>query len=107
MATSSCTAVAATLNVTSTVSGAEVMVTMQAPVPPHAPPQPAKVEPPAGVGVSVTTVPSGKVSGQSLEHELPPAITVPPPLPRKPRLSVPDGPASKRETSGGGRASTS
>ena len=36
---------------------AALMLTVQAPVPVHAPVQPLKVEPAAGVAVSVTTVP--------------------------------------------------
>src|SRR5580693_7275033 len=35
----------------------EFMVTMQLPLPLHAPPQPLKVAPPAGVAVNVTGVP--------------------------------------------------
>jgi len=35
----------------------EFMVTLQAPVPEHAPPHPAKVEPELGVAVSCTAVP--------------------------------------------------
>ncbi len=44
------------VNVAVTVLAASI-VTSQAPVPEHAPPQPVNVEPVAGVGVSVTTVP--------------------------------------------------
>ena len=47
-------------------------VTVQPPVPEHAPPQPSKVNPAVGVAVSVTTVPRGKVveqlDGQSIAY---------------------------------------
>lgn len=103
MATSRRTAWVATLKVTLTVCGVAEMVTVHAPVPAHAPPQPTNAEPPAGAGVSVTTVPMPKINGQSLVHESSLAITTPPPVPRKFRLSVPAGPpASKRRASGGG-----
>ena len=42
---------------------AAVSVTVQPPVPLHAPPHPAKVEPVPGVAVRLTTWPGGKVAG--------------------------------------------
>jgi hypothetical protein len=44
------------VNVAETDVGASI-VTAHIPVPAHAPPQPAKVEPPEGEAVRVTTVP--------------------------------------------------
>src|SRR5262245_48353662 len=66
-------------------------VTAQAPVPlPPPPVQPAKVEPPAGVVVSVTTVPAGYVWEQSVPQSMPGGalVTVPAPVPARTTLSV-------------------
>jgi hypothetical protein len=59
------------------------MVTVHAPVPEQAPPQPAKVEPAAGVAVSVTEVPWPYVSAQSAPQLMPAGeeVTVPLPVP--------------------------
>jgi hypothetical protein len=43
---------------------AACIVTMQVPVPLHAPPHPAKVEPPAGAAVNITCVPDWKLALQ-------------------------------------------
>ena len=58
IATSSRTACVAMLKVTLTLCGVAPMVTLHGPLPVHAPPQPANREPPAGVGTSVTIVPT-------------------------------------------------
>jgi hypothetical protein len=68
-----------------------LIVTLQVVVPLHAPPHPAKVEPPVGVAVSVTSVPSSNVPTHC-EPQLMPAgelVTVPVPLPA--RLTVNEG----------------
>ena len=59
------------------------MLTVQVPVPVHAPLQPAKVEPPVGVATRVTGAPLGKLL-LHVEPQLMPAgelVTVPVPLP--------------------------
>jgi hypothetical protein len=56
------------------------IVTMHEPVPVHAPLQPVKVEPVAGVAVSVTDVPYGYDSLQSVPHEMPVPLIVPLPV---------------------------
>jgi hypothetical protein len=70
-----------TLNVAVTVR-LEFMVTVQVPVPEHAPDQAANVEPELGVAVSVTTVPAAKLR-QPEPHEVPAGeeLTVPLPVP--------------------------
>lgn len=59
------------------------MVTMQAPVPLHAPPQPVNDEPSSGVAVSVTSVPAAKPWAQSLGQLIPVGtlVTDPSPVP--------------------------
>src|SRR5258708_9206868 len=57
------------------------MVTEQVSVPEHAPPQPAKVEPPAGVAVSVTTVPLLKLAKQVAPQLMEPTLLVTTPAP--------------------------
>ncbi len=59
------------------------IVTTQAPVPLQAPPQPANVEPPVGVAVSVTVVPLGNVALHVVPQLMPPGllVTVPVPVP--------------------------
>src|SRR6266550_3954752 len=60
------------------------MVAVQAPVPEHPPPlQPVKVEPAAGVAVSVTTVPLAKLAEQVAPQVIPAGelVTVPLPVP--------------------------
>jgi hypothetical protein len=49
----------------------------------HAPLQPANVEVPSGVAVSVTTVPASKTTTQVALHAIPAGVeeTVPPPVP--------------------------
>src|SRR6478609_2072836 len=61
-----------------------VSVTVHAPVPVHPPPvQPANDEPLTGVAVSVTVVPAGYVSAQSVPQLIPAGleVTLPAPLP--------------------------
>jgi hypothetical protein len=59
------------------------IVHAQVAVPLHAPPQPMKVEPEAGVAVSVTGLPTGIIALQLLPHEMPAGalVTVPAPVP--------------------------
>ena len=61
------------------------MVTSQepVPVPAHAPPQPVKVEEAAGVAVSVTSRPLGKVAAQVVPQSIPAGneVTLPVPIP--------------------------
>jgi len=59
------------------------IVTLQAPVPVHAPLQPANVEPESGVAVRFTTVPLEKFSEQVEPQEIPEGelVTVPVPVP--------------------------
>jgi hypothetical protein len=62
---------------------AALIVTVHAPVPLHAPPQPAKLEPDAGVAVRLTLVPCAKLVVQ-VEPQLMPVgvlVTVPAPDP--------------------------
>ena len=60
----------------------EFIVTVQVPVPEHAPDHPANVEPVFGVAVSATTVPAAKLR-QPDPHEVPAGeeLTVPLPVP--------------------------
>ena len=70
---------------------AEVMVTAQVGlVPEHAPAQPAKVAPAAGLAVSVTTVPASKLAEQVLPQSMPDGEdeTVPPAVRLTPRAWV-------------------
>jgi hypothetical protein len=62
---------------------AEFIVTLHAPVPLHAPPQPAKVEPESGVAAKLTTVPLAKLAEHVVPQEIPEGVlvTVPVPLP--------------------------
>ena len=58
-------------------------MTVQLPLPPHAPLQPEKVAPEPGVWLSVTAVPEGKFALQVPEEQLMPAgllVTVPLPV---------------------------
>ena len=59
-----------------------LIVTEHDPVPLHAPPQPEKVLPPCGVGVSVTVVPELKLAEHPDGHEMPTGelVTRPEPL---------------------------
>jgi hypothetical protein len=67
----------------------EFIVTLHAPVPVHAPLQPANVEPAAAVGVSVTIVPVGKLAEQVVGQLIPEGEldTVPLPVPASVTLS--------------------
>jgi hypothetical protein len=67
--------------------------TMQLPVPEQAPLQPAKVEPAAGVAVSVSVVPDSTVSLQSVPHAIPAGVldTEPAPVPLFVTVSVTGG----------------
>lgn len=68
--------------------------TVQAPVPVHAPPQPAKLEPVAGVGVSVTLEPLAYGSSQSVPQLIPAGLLVTVPTPEPVLLTL-------SETAGG------
>ena len=57
------------------------MVTLQAPVPLQAPPQPAKVEPESGVAVKLTTVPLAKLAEHVGPQEIPEGVLVTVPVP--------------------------
>jgi hypothetical protein len=65
------------------------MVTVQDPVPVHAPLQPVKVDVPSGTAVKVTTVPELYVSVQSRPQTIPAGleVTVPPPVPALPTVN--------------------
>jgi hypothetical protein len=82
---------------------AAVIVTVQALVPVHAPPQPANVEPPAAAAVSVTDVPLAYGALQLLPQSIPPGAdeTVPLPVPAFPtdnvKLLVPEGTNGERK----------
>jgi hypothetical protein len=60
-----------------------VGVTLQLPVPVHAPDQPAKVEPAFGVAVSVMAVPLAKLAVHVVPQVMPAGalLTDPPPVP--------------------------
>ena len=63
---------------------AALKVTVQVPVPVHPPPlQPLKIEPAAGVAVSVTAVPPAKLAAQFAPQVIPAGelVTVPLPVP--------------------------
>ena len=62
---------------------AALIVTVQVPVPLHAPPQPAKLEPEVAEAVSVTLVPCVKLAVQVVPQLIPAGLelTVPAPLP--------------------------
>jgi len=72
----------ASLKVAVTVRAA-LIVTVQLPVPLHAPPQPVNVEPEAALAVSVTCVPAAYVLVHVAPHEIPlgELVTVPVPEP--------------------------
>ncbi|HZQ68154.1 MAG TPA: hypothetical protein VFA68_06515 [Terriglobales bacterium] len=61
------------------------MVTVQAPVPEQAPPQPPNTDPAAGVAVSFTEVPAAKSELQVLPQLIPDGVleTVPAPEPAR------------------------
>ena len=67
-------------NVAPTTVFAET-VTVQSPVPPHAPLQPAKMEPEAGATARLTTPPLATGSEQSVSQLMPRPETVPVPEP--------------------------
>lgn len=99
-ATESAKVVAELLNVAVTIRVA-VIDTVQAPVPVHAPLQPANVEPELAAGVSVTDEPLEKFAAQ-VEPQLIPAgddVTVPAPVPAfvTVRLNEVTGPATNGE----------
>ena len=98
--TVSANVVAELLNVAVTARAA-VIDTVQAPVPVHAPDQPANVEPEAAAGVSVTDAPLVKLA-LHVEPQLMPAgdeVTVPVPVPAfvTARLNDVTGPATNGE----------
>jgi hypothetical protein len=63
---------------------------VQLPVPLHAPPHPANVEPSNGVAVNVTTVPLVKLAEHPLPQSIPVGllVTVPPPVPLSVTVNV-------------------
>jgi hypothetical protein len=67
---------------------AAFIVTLQEPVPLHAPLQPAKVEPVAGVAARVTTLPCAKLALQVAPQLKPAGALVTVPLPVPPRVAV-------------------
>jgi hypothetical protein len=71
---------------------AEFIVTLQAPVPLQAPPQPANVEPESGVATKLTTVPLAKLAEHVVPQEIPEGVlvTVPVPVPLLETVSVKD-----------------
>ena len=75
----------------------EFIVTLQVPVPLQAPPQPWKIEPFAGLAVSVTWVPVLKLAVQVDGHLIPAGELVTLPLPVTPteRVWVPGVPKAK------------
>jgi len=98
--TESANVVAELLNVAVTARAA-VIDTVQAPVPVHAPDQPANVEPDVAAGVNVTDVPLEKLALQ-VDPQLMPAgdeVTVPVPVPDfvTARLNDVTGPATNGE----------
>src|SRR5690348_5012884 len=64
------------------------MVTTQAPVPLHAPPQPPNTAPSSGVAVSVTTAPCGKAAEQEAPQLMPAGWLVMLPAPAPPLLTL-------------------
>ena len=77
------------VNVAVTFLAASI-VTTQAPVPVHAPLQPANDELASGVALSVTSVPSAKPAAQAGPQEMPAGeeVTVPEPVPARATVSV-------------------
>jgi hypothetical protein len=65
-----------------------LIVTLQLPPPAHAPPQPLKLEPLAGVAVSVTALPLAKLAEQVLPQLIPAGLELTVPLPLLLTLSV-------------------
>jgi hypothetical protein len=59
-----------------------LIVPVQAPVPLHAPPQPAKLHPVAGVAIKLPSVPAGRFAVQVVPQSIPAGllVTVPWPL---------------------------
>jgi hypothetical protein len=70
---------------------AAFIVTVQPPVPLHAPPQPAKLDPAAGVAVKVTCVPAPKLALHVVPQLIPPGELVTMPLPVSLTVSVKEG----------------
>lgn len=60
---------------------AEFIVTLQAPVPLQAPPQPANVEPQSGAAAKLTTVPLAKLAEHVVPQEIPEGVLVTAPVP--------------------------
>jgi hypothetical protein len=67
---------------------AALIVTWQDPAPEHAPLQPRKTEPVAGVAVSATAVPDAYDSAQSLPQLMPAGVEVTVPTPSPARETV-------------------
>jgi hypothetical protein len=69
--TTSGTAAGPSTNRADTTRGALIVTAHVLPVPVQAPVQPAKTQPPAGVAVNVTSVPTRKLALHALPHEIP------------------------------------
>jgi hypothetical protein len=74
-------------NVAETLCAAFI-VTVQLPVPLHAPPQPAKLDPAAGVAVRLTCVPAAKLAPHVVPQLIPAGALVTVPLPARPTVNV-------------------
>ena len=66
----------------------ELSITLHAPVPLHAPDQPAKVEPAPGAELSVTVVPLAKLAPQVDPQLMPAGLLVTVPAPEPPVVTV-------------------
>ena len=67
---------------------AALIVSVQPPVPEHAPDQPANLEPAAGVALRLTTVPSSRSAAQVEPQSIGPPVTAPEPEPERETVSA-------------------